>query len=261
MCYMVRMGGLANLKIVLKSGLRKVPGVGWCIQLLNFCFLDRDRSKDTRTLEEFLVYQGRTGRPLRLLLFPEGTDLTANTLSRSNAFAAKSGLPSYEYCLHPRTKGFAHTILVARKVCKFDAVLDVTVGYVGTIPQSEKDFISCNLSDEIHFSTKRFEMKHLPDTERELDEWCRERWAEKEQTLKEFYANKKFGDERYFDLRMDRVRTYGTAILYLAAMGWLMERFLNGHWCIASSLAAAVAACIYGTHFGGGMDSIIRRLF
>ncbi len=39
-------GNLADLKIVLKAPLRKIPAIGWHIQLANFIFLERDLSKD-----------------------------------------------------------------------------------------------------------------------------------------------------------------------------------------------------------------------
>jgi hypothetical protein len=51
-----------------------------------------------RSNERFILFQ--------LLLFPEGTNLTAKTKSRSDAFAEKYGLPKYNYVLHPRTTGF-----------------------------------------------------------------------------------------------------------------------------------------------------------
>ena len=51
----------------------------------------------------------------QVLLFPEGTDLTARTRARSDEFAKKNGLPSYEYCLHPRTTGFTYLASLMRQ--------------------------------------------------------------------------------------------------------------------------------------------------
>lgn len=39
-------GKLGDLRIVLKAPLRKIPAIGWHIQLANFIFLERDLSKD-----------------------------------------------------------------------------------------------------------------------------------------------------------------------------------------------------------------------
>ncbi len=45
-----------------------------------------------------------------MLLFPEGTDLTENNLRRSNEFAKKNNLESYDRVLHPKTTGFTFLV-------------------------------------------------------------------------------------------------------------------------------------------------------
>ena len=41
----------------------------------------------------------------QILLFPEGTNLTPNTIAKSNQFAEKKNLAKYNHVLHPRTAG------------------------------------------------------------------------------------------------------------------------------------------------------------
>ena len=43
----------------------------------------------------------------KVLLFPEGTNLTKETKSQSDEFAEKNGLQKYSQVLHPRKAGFS----------------------------------------------------------------------------------------------------------------------------------------------------------
>lgn len=43
----------------------------------------------------------------QLLIFPEGTDFTAQSKASSDRYADKHNLPKYEKVLHPKTTGFA----------------------------------------------------------------------------------------------------------------------------------------------------------
>lgn len=74
------------------------------MQAAGFIFLDRKWERDRPHVEDLLHYfnDPNINEPLILLLFPEGTDLTENTKSRSDKFADKQGLPKYDYVLHPR---------------------------------------------------------------------------------------------------------------------------------------------------------------
>ncbi len=57
--------------------------------------------------------------PWQVMLFPEGTDLTARTKARSDEFARKNGVECYQYVLHPRTTGFTFLAkeMQNRKLC------------------------------------------------------------------------------------------------------------------------------------------------
>lgn len=73
-----------------------------------------------------------------------------------------------------------------------DAVYDVTVGYPGNFPESEKEFIMGNVPTEVHFHLKRYPIRELPKSEEGLRDWCCQRWAEKEKRLRQFYSDKIF---------------------------------------------------------------------
>ena len=74
--------------------------------------------------------------PPHLLIFPEGTDFSEYNRHRDQSYAEKNGLCRYDYVMHPRTTGFVHC---AQHLCWSGKihVYDVTVGYVGAIPQDE----------------------------------------------------------------------------------------------------------------------------
>ncbi|KAK2545073.1 hypothetical protein Q9966_001481, partial [Columba livia] len=79
-------------KICLKSSLKSIPGFGWAMQVAAFVFIQRKWEDDKSHFEKMLDYFCDIHEPLQLLIFPEGTDLTANTKARSNEFAEKNGL-------------------------------------------------------------------------------------------------------------------------------------------------------------------------
>ena len=41
-------------------------------------------------------------------MFPEGTNLSQNTLEKSDKYALNNNLKPYRYVLHPRVTGFIH---------------------------------------------------------------------------------------------------------------------------------------------------------
>ncbi|XP_041109083.1 lysocardiolipin acyltransferase 1-like [Polyodon spathula] len=175
-------------KICLKATLKAVPGFGWAMQVASFIFIHRKWEDDRRHVGAMLEYFCDIREPLQLLIFPEGTDLTANTRARSDVFAEKNGLQKYEYVLHPRTTGFTFIVESLRKGDNLDAVHDITVAYPQNIPQTERHLVTGQFPREIHFHVQRYPVKALPEGTTELQDWCQERWWEKEQRLRDFYT-------------------------------------------------------------------------
>ncbi|XP_063775005.1 lysocardiolipin acyltransferase 1 [Pseudophryne corroboree] len=181
-------------KICLKSSLKAVPGFGWAMQVAAFIFIRRKWEEDKSHFEAMLDYFCDINEPLQLLFFPEGTDLTDNTKARSHEFAEKNSLEKYEYVLHPRTTGFTFIVDRLREGNNLDAIHDITVAYPHNIPQTEKHILSGNFPKEIHFHVSRYPVSSLPVSKEALQQWCQERWQEKESRLRAFYEG-----ERYFD--------------------------------------------------------------
>nr|XP_014353287.1 PREDICTED: lysocardiolipin acyltransferase 1 isoform X2 [Latimeria chalumnae] len=142
-------------KICLKSALKSVPGFGWAMQVASFIFIQRKWEEDKRHFEAMLDYFCDIKEPLQLLIFPEGTDLTGDNL---------------------------------------DAIHDITVAYPRNIPQTERHLLMGSFPKEIHFHVCRYPVATLPTSSEELQNWCQQRWQEKEERLRAFYTG-----ERCFD--------------------------------------------------------------
>ena len=163
------------------------------MQYGNYLFITRKWEKDEAEFRDKLYYCNGLKLPLQLLLFAEGGDLTKKSKAKSDQFADENGLPRYDYCLHPRTTGFVY-IVNAMRDGGLDAVCDVTVGYPDSITKTEHELFKGIIPREIHYYIKTYDAKDLPTNDDKLAEWCRERWREKEEKLRDFYTHREFLD-------------------------------------------------------------------
>lgn len=117
-----------RLYIIMKEQLKHIPIIGQAAQFFNFIFLTRKWEKDkpqvTRQLEKF-----KNNKPMWLLIFPEGTNLAANTRERSRQWAEKSGLKDLKHLLLPRSTGLQFCLQELRETT--DWLYDCTIAYEG----------------------------------------------------------------------------------------------------------------------------------
>ncbi|XP_071506274.1 lysocardiolipin acyltransferase 1-like [Diadema antillarum] len=181
-----------NLKIILKTQLKKAPCLGWAMQAACFVFLARQWVKDRVWLTSVLKYFSEMRYSFQLLLFPEGVNFCRVGKERSDAYAHKNDLPQYKYVLHPHTTGFSFTVDYLRETKMIDAVYDVTVGYCDVIPEKgELDIFNGNVPKEMQFLIQRYPIDALPQNREDLNNWCVEKWKEKERRLETFYTGSK----------------------------------------------------------------------
>ncbi|XP_042222835.1 lysocardiolipin acyltransferase 1-like [Homarus americanus] len=173
-----------NCKIVLKSGIRKFPGLGWIMQMSCFLYIRRRWEDDQRLMNNVLDYFSDIDHTFQVLLFPEGTNLTPETQKKSEEFARKAGLPSLSNLLHPRTTGFTYLVNKLRNSEQLDAVYDVTVAYPKTLPLTEIDLLKGRMPEEVHFHIKRHHASSLPQTDEGLKAWLGDVWVEKDELLR-----------------------------------------------------------------------------
>ncbi|XP_065214672.1 lysocardiolipin acyltransferase 1-like [Planococcus citri] len=218
-----------RLKIALKAPLRHMPSLGWVMQVANCIYLQRKWENDRITMKKQMEFFHDIGLEFQILLFPEGTDLTKNSLDKSNEFAKKNNLPPYTQVLHPRTTGFTFLVDTMRsKKLNINAIYDVTLAYSGYMPQTETDVIRGNFPKTVHFHINRYPIESLPKDQDDLKSWINERWKEKENRLIEFHKHDCFPSTSYYTSEMDNS-------LYLAFIVWTVLEFLMFYFFITSS--------------------------
>ena len=162
------------------------------MQSANFIFLSRNWATDKKTLSDHLTYFTSRGYPIQLLFFPEGTDLSDRNREKSHHYAEKNGLPKFNHVLHPRVRGFTHCLQELRKGVAPPSVVNISIAYLGHIPQNESDILTGHWPDEIHIFAEIIPPSHLPIESEAVGEWLKHRWQEKEEILRNFYAERKF---------------------------------------------------------------------
>ena len=165
---------------------------GWGMQATHFLFLSRHWERDEDYIKDHLAYFTNSDYPLQLLLFPEGTDLSPSNKIKSQKYSEQNGLHRFEYLLQPRTKGFVLCVNELLKSPTPMTLVNLSVGFVGPMPQNECDIVSGNWPDEVHFHAEKMPMADLPKEPEDLSKWLLDCWMTKEQQLKDFYEKKKF---------------------------------------------------------------------
>ncbi|CAH2047308.1 unnamed protein product, partial [Iphiclides podalirius] len=184
-------GGKSRIKFVLKDEIKFVPGMGWIMQLNYFLYVKRNWQEDKINLTQFVDYYRKLRYKNRIVLFPEGTDLSDDNRRRSDKFADVNKLQRYEFVLHPRTKGWV--ALCSRfRSAGLTSVYDVTVAY--DKPVTELDMIRGRLPQQISFHFKRHPIDHIPLSDDALKDWLNDRWREKEHSLRKFHTEGIFND-------------------------------------------------------------------
>lgn len=192
------------LKIVLLDEMRKVPVVGWAMEMAGFVFLG-GKGGDADTIAKAAKALAPT--PSMVLLFPEGTTVNVESQARSNEYAAKVGRPTQSLLLPPRCRGLSAAIegfvqagIPVEDVVVYDATM-AYAGYSGEIPawklrfERERDKELPNVPRLLKGEPGRFVRVHA-DAFRASDideEWLDRRWTLKNSRLEKFAKNGDLG--------------------------------------------------------------------
>ena len=132
-------GQHGSIYIILKESLKYIPVIGPAMSLYGFIFMARNWAKDKIRLQYRLQklksahagpLSGSKGLdPMWLLIFPEGTNLSANTRKRSAAWAKKQDMKDFEHVLLPRSTGLLYVLQELGGTV--DWVYDCTIAYEG----------------------------------------------------------------------------------------------------------------------------------
>ncbi|MEW6364611.1 MAG: lysophospholipid acyltransferase family protein [Acidobacteriota bacterium] len=182
---------LGDLKWFVKDPIKYVPGVGWGMLFLDCLFVKRDWTADRSGVERTFRKFTSARIPLWLIIFAEGTRVTAEKVALARSYAMEHGLTPTDHVLVPRTKGFVAAVQNLRN--HVTAVYDLTIGYetgVPTIWQYVKGYARLT-----HMHVRRYPIDELPHDEEELSSWLLDRFVEKDRRLAEFYQSGCFEGE------------------------------------------------------------------
>ena len=183
------------------------------MQAAQFLFISRQWESDEQYIKDHLAYFTDADYPLQLLLFPEGTDLSPTNKIRSQKYAELHDLPKFEYLLQPRMKGFVLCVQELLKSPTPVTLMDMTVGYVGAMPQNERDIAAGNWPDEVHYHAERMPLADLPRDPADIEQWLLDCWTRKESRLEEFYKNKIFNSPYMSAFKMSKAEGEMKSIL------------------------------------------------
>ena len=233
------------------------------MQVSQFIFLSRNWTKDQQIMSDNLAYYYSRGYPVQLLFFPEGTDLSDSNRSKSHKYAKENGLPVYDYVLHPRTTGFVHCLNELQKGPTAPTIVNVTVGYVGDVPQNERDILAGLLPSEIHFCAETVSASDVPTTETAVTNWLKHTWQRKEETLKRFYSlsdrEKAFNSPYRSETNFTRVRLLLALVFWAVLAAGFFYVLFTYQYAVWMVFLLSVFYIAMGT-LGPGFDWLVLRL-
>ncbi|PNS21694.1 hypothetical protein CAC42_1548 [Sphaceloma murrayae] len=188
-----------HIYIILKESLKNVPIFGWGAQFYNFIFLARKWETDKPRFRRHLRALSDPGNPMWLLIFPEGTNLSATTREKSKAWAEKTGVPDMKHQLLPRSTGLQFCLQELKETTNW--LYDATIAYEG-VPEGQfgQDIFTLRSSlfegrppKSVNMYWRRWRISDIPidDTDK-FAHWLRQRWTEKDYLLEYFNRHGSF---------------------------------------------------------------------
>lgn len=232
LAYVANMGG--RVFIMLKKSLRSIPLLGYGMSNFRFLFMNRkwihdrinlfnnlnelnanaqncgplNKMKPILTDNDGIIHWPdltdkdkpiKNGWPYNFILFPEGTNLTANTRNKTEIYAKKVGKKTFKNVLLPRSTGLRFSLQTLRKT--LDNLYDVTIAYSGVSSDSysadnyslRNMFLRAKYPKLVDIHIRAFKIDDIPlDNEEEFETWLYKVWEEKDQLLDEYYKTNSF---------------------------------------------------------------------
>lgn len=240
-----------RIYIILKESLKSLPIFGWGAQFYNFIFLSRKWDTDKYRFKNALNHLKDPNDPMWLLIFPEGTNLSAVTREKSASWAKKSGVPDMKHQLLPRSTGLQFCLQELRQSTNW--LYDCTIAYEG-VPKGQygqdiftlkSSFFEGRPPKSVNLFWRRFKISDIPlDNDEAFGRWLINRWREKDYILEYFYKYNKFPAESPVralaaaegKLKPSHAKTIGTEV---KGGGW--DEFLSIFGPITSAAGALTA--------------------
>jgi 1-acyl-sn-glycerol-3-phosphate acyltransferase len=191
-----------RIYIILKESLKQLPIFGWGAQFYNFIFLSRKWETDQYRFKNALGHLKNPKDPMWLLIFPEGTNLSAVTREKSKSWAEKSGIPDMKHQLLPRKTGLQFCLKELKQTTNW--LYDCTIAYEG-VPKGmygqdiftlRSSFFEGRPPKSVNMFWRRFKISEIPlDNDGAFERWLNNRWREKDYILEYFYKFNQFPEE------------------------------------------------------------------
>lgn len=201
-----------HIYIILKDSLKWIPAIGPGMQLFGFIFMARKWATDQERMRYRLQklnsrhsgpMSGQSGKaqldPMWLMIFPEGTNLSANTRRHSKAYAEKSGQPDMVHQVLPRSTGLQFCLQELKGTVEY--IYDCTIGYEGIPPGTygselfglRSVYFQGRPPKSVNMHWRRYRVKDLPlDDHEAMYQWILARWREKDELLEAFMKTGRF---------------------------------------------------------------------
>lgn len=188
-----------HLYIILKESLKHIPIVGQGMQFFGFIFMSRKMATDKPRLAHRLNKLKDLAKPMWLLVFPEGTNLSRNGRVNSAKWAEKQGIEDLRHLLLPRSTG--SFFIFNQLKGNVEWVYDCTVAYEG-IPRGKfgQDFFTLKTAylegrppKSVNMYWRRIALSTIPlDDEKEFGEWMVKQWRIKDDLMEQYIATGRF---------------------------------------------------------------------
>lgn len=205
-----------HIYIILKESLKYIPAIGPGMMYFGFIFMARKWVKDQQRIRYRLqklstrhsgpmsgTQGAKTLDPMWLLIFPEGTNISANTRRQSKAYSEKSGVPDLRHQILPRSTGLQFCLQELKGTVEY--LYDCTIGYEG-IPEGQYGqdvftlrsvYFQGRPPKSVNMYWRRFKIADMPLEDKDaMYEWILQRWREKDDLIDHFVEHGKFPGDK-----------------------------------------------------------------
>ncbi|WFD44077.1 hypothetical protein MPSI1_002742 [Malassezia psittaci] len=165
----------------MKESLRRIPVLGYYMGVLQFFFLSRNWENDQARLKSTLQSILQTGpSKLALLLYPEGTNISRNTIRKSHQYSASHNKPMLQNVLLPHSTGLYFCTKTIQSKLPNTYILPALTSSHADCPPLRNP-----VADDLGNTPG-------PSEKQAFEDWLIQRWERKDALIRRFYRDRDF---------------------------------------------------------------------